>query len=412
MNLLRIFIPFCGDEHPGQAQRCQWVQLNDSLVLAAGEGTLAEIPQGAERIHLVISAAQVLIARARIPRNARSRAGPLLAFAVEEKLAGDPEASQASWLGTDGDEDVLAVVDKHRLDQWKHALDAVGAGVDEVYCETLLLPVHQGEWSIAWNGHEGFVRSGEFEGAATDCGSRESPPLSLRLMLEAAAVRNARPAMIALYSTMPGAEPDLMLWQQELGVELRSAGTWDWRTASTSGCVSLVQQAREWRVLFGAVARLRPAAWILGAVLALHAVALVIDWTLLASEQRRLRQQMEAQFRSSFPDAVAVAAPALQMRRKLAEARHSAGISDSGDFLPMIGLVAAAVKEFPAGTIHVVSYAGGRMTLELATNEKATVQRIAASLLQSGLMVDSPPADTKEQGKPASTPNVLIVRAL
>ena len=85
-----------------------------------------------------------------------------------------------------------------------------------------------------------------------------------------------------------------------------------------------------------ALAGLRPAAWIAGAALAIHAVALVADWTLLGAEQRSLRAQMEARFRSAFPDAVAVADPALQMRRQLAAARHRAGVPDGGDFAPMI----------------------------------------------------------------------------
>jgi general secretion pathway protein L len=78
----------------------------------------------------------------------------------------------------------------------------------------------------------------------------------------------------------------------------------------------------------------------------------------------------------------------LQMRRKLAEARHAAGQPDSGDFLPMIEQVAAAVKELPAGTVRALSFEGGRMTLELSAVDEAGVRRIVARLSQSGLSVD------------------------
>jgi len=407
MSLLRIYGSLSWGSLLDQPQHCQWALVNDSREPVAGEGLLADLPQRAERVQLVIPAAQVLITLARVPHGARRRAGSVLAFAVEEKTAGEPDANQVSWLGAVGDEDVLAVADKRGLERWHHALGAVGIRVDEVHCETLLLPVQAGEWSIAWNGSEGFVRTGEFEGAATDCGDRESPPLFLRLMLEEMKTRSAGPTSLALYMTTPDAAPDIAAWQRELGIELRIAGTWDWRTAPPDAGVSLAQQRQRWRVLSGAASRLRPAAWILGAALTMHAVALVTDWTLLAGDQRALRQQMETRFRTAFPDAVAVVDPALQMRRKLAEARHAAGLSDSGDFLPMIEQVAAAAKEFPVGAVRAVSYEGGRMTLELATNEEAAVHRVVARLIQSGLSVDTSPAPARAAGAKV----VLIVRA-
>lgn len=402
MSLLRIYGSLLE-----QPQHCQWALVNDNREPVAGEGRLADLPQRVERVQLVIPAAQVLITRARVPHGARRRAGSVLAFAVEEQTAGEPDANQVSWLGSVGDEDALAVVDKGGLERWRHALGAVGIRVDEVHSETLLLPIRAGEWSVAWNGREGFVRSGEFEGAATDCGDPESPPLFLRLLLEEEKTRSTGPTSIALYITTPDAVPDITAWQRELGVDLRIAGTWDWRTASPDAGVSLTQQRQRWRVFSGAAKRLRPAAWILGAALTLHALALVTDWTLLAGEQRASRQQMEAQFRTAFPDAVAVVDPALQMRRKLAEARHSAGLSDSSDFLPMIEQVAAATKELPAGAVRAVSYEGGRMTLELAINEEAAVPRIVARLLQSGLSVDKSSASARA----ASATLVLIVGA-
>ncbi|MDO8786475.1 MAG: type II secretion system protein GspL [Sulfuritalea sp.] len=402
MSLLRIYSPLAD-----QAQSCQWALIDAGRQPVAGQGRLADLPERADRVQLVIPAAQVLITRARIPQGARRGPGSVLAFAVEEKLAGEPDASQVSWLGSVGDEDALAVIDRKGLERWQEALGAVGIRVDEVHCETLLLPRAAGEWSIAWNGSEGFVRSGEFEGTTTDCGDRNSPPLGLRLMLDEAKARGAGPASIALYVTTPDAEPDVAAWQRELGTDLRVAGTWDWRMASPAAGVCLAQQRQRWRVLSGAVRRLRPAAWILGAALALHAIALVTDWTLLAGEQRALRQKMESQFRSAFPETVAVVDPALQMRRKLAEARHAVGMSDSGDFLPMIDQVATAAKELPAGALRTVSYEGGQITLELSTSAEAAIQALRARLLQSGLSVEASPAATRA----AKATVVLIVRA-
>ena len=101
---------------------------------------------------------------------------------------------------------------------------------------------------------------------------------------------------------------------------------------------------------------------------------------------------MESRFRAAFPDAIAVADPALQMRRKLAESRRAANRSDDGDFAVMIGKVAAGLKELPAGSLRTLSYENGRMTLELAVGDDALVRRISAQLSRAGLSVETVPA--------------------
>lgn len=403
MSLLRIYAPLSG-----VPRHCQWALLDDRDGPASGEGQPAELPQRAARVQLVIPAAQVLLTRARIPHSARRGTSSVLAFAVEERTAGDPDASQVSWLGAVGDADALAVADKAGLARWHEVLGAAGIRVDEVHCEILLMPIQAGEWSMAWNGSEGFVRSGAFEGAATDCGERGSPPLALHLMLEEAKAGGVLPATIALYVTTPAAAPDIAAWQRELGVALRLAGTWDWRTAPPDAGCSLAQQGQRWRIFSGVSARLRPAAWILGAALTLHSLALFADWTLLAVEHRALRQQMEARFRASFPEAIAVVDPALQMRRKLAEARHSAGQTDSGDFLPLVVQVAAAAQDLPSGTLRALSYDDARMTLEIAASDDVVVQRIKSRLVQAGLNVDASAASARG----GSMVVVMTVRAL
>ena len=384
MSLLRIYAPL-GDA----PLRCEWA-LVDERKPVRGEGALADLPRGAGRVQLVIPAAQVLITHAQLPPGARRRSGSVLAFAAEEATAAEPEASQVSWLGAlgSGDADALAVVDREALDRWRDALEAVGLRAYEVHAETLLLPRANDEWSLAWDGAEGFVRSGEFEGAATDGGDAATPPLSLRMMLDEAGLRGARPGAIAVYLIAPGTPPDTKSWEAALGVPLRMAGAWDWRLAPEQAAVGFAQQRRALRIAPAALASLRPAAWIAGAALVLHGVALIADWSLLASEQRAVRTQMQARFRGVFPDAVAVADPALQMRRQLAAARHRAGLPDGGDFAPMVEKVATGLTDLPAGGLRAASYESGRMSLELASIDEAAVRRIVTRLSQAGLIVD------------------------
>jgi general secretion pathway protein L len=381
VSLLRIYAPL------GEAPlRCEWALIDEGRSIP-GEGALAELPRAAQRVQLVIPAAQVLLARTRLPRGARRRGGALLAFSVEEATAAEPEANQVSWLGAADEADALAVLDRHGLTRWREALEALGLRGVEVHAETLLLPRASGEWSLAWNGAEGFVRSADFAGAATDGGEAGAPPLALRMMLEEAGRRGARPATIAVYVAAPGAAPDLELWEAALGLPLYPSGPWDWRTVPGPAGSGLAQERRGWRPSAAALAALRPAAFIAGAALVLHGAALAADWTRLAAEQRGLRAQMEARFRSVFPQAV-VADPALQMRRQLAAARHRAGVDDGGDFAPMIDKVALGLKELPAGALRTLSFESGRMTLALAAVDEAAQRRLAARLAQAGLHVD------------------------
>jgi general secretion pathway protein L len=406
MSLLRIHASL--REAP---QRCEWALVGDSREPLVGEGPLAQLPQRAARVQLVLPAAEVLITRARLPQSARRRTGSVLAYAVEDETLGDPDANQVSWLGSAADADVLAVVDRQGLRAWQDALAAAGIRGYEVHCEALMLPWVQGEWSLAWNGHEGYMRTAEFECSTMDRGDAASPPLSLRLMLDEAKTRGEAPASIAVYATDAGSPPEIEAWQRALGVALRLAGAWDWRTAPAEAGVSLAQERARWQLPPDTLARLRPAAWIIGAALAVHALALVVDWSRLASEQRSLRARMESRFRAAFPEAVAVADPALQMRRKLAEARHAAGQPDGGDFLPMITNVATALKQLPPGGLRVASYESGRMTLELAGVDDAALRRILAHLAQSGLQVDQGAAAAPGASRRGSGAVVITVRA-
>ena len=347
----------------------------------------------------------MLITRASLPPAARRRAGSVLAFAVEEETLGEPDANHVSWLGAAGDADVLAVVDRQGLARWRDALDAAGIHAYEVHCETLLLPWRPGEWSLAWDGREGFVRTGELEGAATDSGDRDTPPLTCA-SCSTPPTRRCAAVLAGAPRNGAGRRARRGGLATSLGVACRMAGPWDWRAAPPDAGVALVRERQSWRALrrggapeAGGVDR-GAARWPF-----MRRTGRGLD--VLAAEQRVLRQQMEARFRAAVPDAVAVADPALQMRRKLAEARHAAGLADNGDFLPLIEQVAAGMKDLPAGSVRVASYESGRLTLELAVSDDTVLRRVTARLREAGLNVDTAAA----AGRPGGGV-VITVRSL
>jgi len=393
MILLRIL----GSLNAGH-DRCSWVLVDDNGTPVKGEGPLSELPRHAGRVQLVLPAAQVLITRKHIPGGAaQRRSESMLAFAIEDQITGEIDTSRVIWVGTADNAAVLAVVERAGLQRWHDALNEVGIRTYEIHCETLMLPWQSGQWSLAWDGREGSVRTGQFEGAATDSGDRLMPPLALQLLLEQAQSRGSRPASIAVYTTAAGTIPDFAAWEKVLGIPLQDMGQWDWQSAGINASPGLLQERQRWRAYTGLSRQLRPAAWILAAALGLHTVALLSDWMLLAREQHSLQESMVSRFRATFPDAVAVVNPALQMRRKLAEARHAAGVNDNGDFLPLVEKIAAAMTSIPAGSVRSLSYESGRMTLTLSAPDAATTSRVVGHLRQAGLNVP-PPAITGQAG--------------
>lgn len=398
MSLLRIFCSL-----PPVPAQCQWVLFDDHAGVHPGEGTLAELPKGAAQVELVLAASQVLLTQARLPTTGRRPSAALLAYAAEERLASDPDANQVSRLGQVDGDDALAVVNRQRLQSWRDALGAVGIHADTVYCETLMLPVQSGEWSLAWNGLEGYVRTGEFAGGATDCGDAQTPPLALQLLLEEARARGAVPAAIALQLVTPAAQPDLAAWQHSLGVDIRLAPQQNWRTTLATAGVRIDRESRHWRPSAAALTRWRHVGWILLAALILHSTALLVDRLRLASEQHALRQQMETRFRSMFPQAIAVADPALQTRRQLAKARHAANQPDAGDFPVMLGKVVTALRSVPTAQLHALAYADGRLTLEFTAPGDTLARQLQTRLSQAGFVVDVP------QATPRAIPGALTL---
>lgn len=390
MSLLRI--KFAAES---SSMRCEWALLGAGREPIFGEGTLAQVPRRAERVQLVLPATQVVLVRARLPRAARQRRGAVLAYAIEEQIVGDPHASRVTWLGMDGDDDMLAVLEREGLERWREALRSLGFKAFGIYCETLMLPLQADTWSLAWDGREGFVRTGEFEGAATDCGDQSSPPLSLQLRLEEARARGRAPSSLTVYTTATEASPALGAWQGALGVSVHLGGAWDWRSAPPEAGVALGQEHRRWRLAPDTLAHLRPAAWLLVAALAVQAVALALDWGSLSRQQRALRRRMVAEFRATFPRAVAVVDPELQMRRDLAQARHAAGRPDPGDFLPMLERVAETTRTLPAGSLRTLSYENDRMTLALRGLKPSAIGELVARVDAARLRLVEAPVDRR-----------------
>lgn len=391
MSLLRIFASLSG-----QPNHCRWILMEKNKMPVSGEGPLSELPRHTERVQLVLPAAQVMFTTVSLPQGTKNPQGSALAYAIEDEILGDPDANQVSWLGLANDHHRVAVIDKAGLLRWQEALEATGIDDYDIHCETLFLPFVNGEWSIAWNGSDGFVRNGVWEGSALithpDVASTTAP-LSLVMMMEEARANQTTPTAIALY-TLQHQAPDIPSWTQELGVPVYLGEHQNWRSAPVEAGVNLSPRPKHWRIFTGLLTALRPAAAILCVALAIHMAALSTEHILLVKEQQSLRENMESQFRNTFPEAVAVSDPALQMRRKLSEAYAASGQSDNSDFLPMMEKMAVAMTALPVNSVRNITYDSGGLSIELSTLDETAQQQLLSQLLEAGLETTVTRSDT------------------
>lgn len=374
-------IRFSGGQH---LQHCEWALLAAGQEPRVGTGAL---PAHAGAVECVLPAADVLILRCRLPVT-RRRPGPeLLAFAAEESIASDPAANTVCRLAlTASGDSVLAVVDNAVLAQSRSAMAAMGIEDYSIHCESLLLPYQSDAWSLGWNGSEGCVRTAIAEGGATDGGDRQTPPLSLLLLLDAARQAGECPTTLVVHVDSAGEQPDVDAWSRALDLDLAVGAPWYWYgTLDASGPV-LFQQRRHWQHVTALLPRLRPALWLVVLALGVHVALVMQAWGSLSAEQASLREQMEARFLQVFPNAVVVD-PGLQMRRQLTAARQRTGLADEGDFLPLLARAAAA-GALPAGSLRTLSYEPGRLTLDVTGLPAADLALLVERLQQAGLGVE------------------------
>ena len=170
------------------------------------------------------------------------------------------------------------------------------------------------------------------EAIVLDRSNDDRPPLALKLATDERRVRDAGPRAVRVLLADEGESVDVAKWSESLHVPVTLGGQWEPEKidARTIDCPDLLPgghdgawKSSEW------LTRLKPAAVLAGAILALNAVLTVGDWARLAYEAHALRSGMESAFRKAFPDAKTVVDPALQMRRNFADLRRAAGEPDA-----------------------------------------------------------------------------------
>jgi general secretion pathway protein L len=363
------------------ASPCAWALLDDDgNMRESGTGNLATMPQSDDAT-VVVSAERVLATTAVLPKIKRSKLETALPFALEDTLIDDAteaHVTQGAKL-TDG-RTVLYTLNKGWLSRFMAASTAAKVRVRRIVPEFCLLPTRASEWSMAWDGAQGFLATAHSLGGALDSGDDAHAPVALQLRLQQDA-----PAALRLFAL--GSEVQAPNWGIKVPVIFEKQ-SFDWRKAAIPGDAP--------NLLWGKFAPppriseylpwLRPA---LMAALLLVSVEVVIsnlEWALLASEKHQLVSGMTETFRETFgADATIVDAP-LQMRRNIARLRHAAGVSDDADFSPLLEKFSGASGSIPGNTLRTLRYDDGKLDIDMTLASASSLDTLQQRLTESGLM--------------------------
>jgi general secretion pathway protein L len=171
--------------------------------------------------------------------------------------------------------------------------------------------------------------------------------------------------------------------------------------ASTAGAVDLLQGAFAQGGMMGSLmggsllpaltgrAMRVPLAW--AATAAVVAVAgMNIYYLKLESESRAIRSQMEASFRSNFPQATAVVDPIEQTKRQLAELRARSGIPSANDFSVLNARTALLLSIAPVGSVAGMEYRDGALKVKFArgaSDNPGLQNTLRSAAVQQGLTI-------------------------
>ncbi len=409
MSILRIYF---SNNWRDSSSPCPWALCDESgAVLQSGNSPLAALPKGKECIGIA-APDRVLSVSAKLPPKSRRRWQEALRFVAEEYTLPDPESNHVVPGPALGDgRMMLAVVDKPWIKRIVEACRTANLSLRRMVPETFMPAFTPGAWTLVWDGSSGFVRTGAASGMALDNGNSDTPPLTLRLSLNS--LPNSSPPTppekieVRFPQQVPEAQRILPQWNVPPAA-LSAGPVWDWRHAPVpADALNLLwgdfaPRARisEWWPHF------RPLAIILLAVLGVETIGSNLQWAMLANEKKSLTQDMERSFRATFGESHTLVNAPLQMQRNLAELRHTAGLQDDSDFLPLLDAAASTFAVLPAGSVLGLHYESGRLDADVRLVRSNDFQDLLKRLQNKGLSVQQ--GDIHDAGNGAESRLTLL----
>ncbi len=370
------------------AAEATWLRLDGAAVRDAGHrGPAARLPrpQPGERVCVCVPSTDILLVPVRLPRGNRQRLLKAVPYAVEEQIIDDvdelhfalaPREEDGRWW--------VAVVDRIRISDWLEVLAGAGIQPHLVVPEVLAVPREPGQWAVLVDGERALVRTGTFDGFATELGNL---PVMLGGVLE-----ERGPPAGGIHLLFPGdgatfrdilaqAHPEVTVTAADHGgdaTRLLAQGL------DPAACINLLQgryaREPEWS------GQLRP--WRTAAVLAgvWLAAQLAVDgyrYLKADGEAMLLQRHMETLYRQAFPDARRVVNPLAQMRNRVQELRRRTG-GGRASLREMLARAAPSLTRNRGVTVRTIRYRQGELDIQVEARDLAAIDRLKRDLAGIG----------------------------
>lgn len=381
VTTLRVYLDGIapGDDAPF----LEWV-LRDARgeVLSRGRDRLPQLPP-ADDLELIAPWWVTCFYQISLPVTKGDKGRRLLPFAVEDRVACEPDALHVAVGTTSNGKTHVAVLEKTWIEQVLQLFGAAGLKPGRMLPEILLLENPPDCWSVAWNSREGFVRVGDCAGQMLD---GNNPPVALRLLLAEARGEGNAPTRLAVHSQ----SAEIACWTSELGLPVEQEADWDWRLANSNlASIDLLQGEFASRVSLQLdLRRFWPTLLLLGLIGLLQIGGSIADWWQLRTEKQQLAKTMEQSFRRAFPEETVLVDIPLQMERKLDSLRSSSGRMSENDFIPALARLAPLLESSGGNRLQSIKYEPGMLKAKLAVSSAAAADDLRRRLNGANLKAE------------------------
>jgi len=346
-------------------------------------------------MHVWTAAADTLLTQVRLPPASRAKMMQALPFALEDQVSSEPEQLNfcVDRAGVTNGTLAVAITGRERLAEWSGAFSAAGLSPRSLCPVICAVPWEEGEWTLTWDRHETWLRTGRSSGLCCT-GEWSAVRRLLEITLaEARAGKHGPQRLLLINAPEDVDKPEL---QATLGIAAaRSTADPFTRWPADlpfnlleSGTASANDGPRRALRAFG------PALVCLALWAGLWLITDIIEWTRLRSEDVTQREAMTALFRQSFPDARSIVDPALQMERNLAQLQGARGPGQASDFLSLLSRASPAL--LLEGKLTSVKYDGSALQVDMEFAAQASAEAARAALAGRGLKADI--VDSKAHG--------------
>ncbi len=336
-----------------------------------------ELPNNINKVVAVAPANDVTVRKVEVPGRSRSKTLAAIPYALEETLASDVEQLHFVLLDwKPGTNATVAIIDKVKINNWYQAIGQLPFPVDALVPEYLLIPIHPQTDATIVRADSDMVciRTGPNEGIVLDTYSLDLWWHGLARKDIAIACQDPEIArhLVGMGGTM--------VREWDIGADfsewLRHHTHVDITGNVLQGAYKPHHQGQE-------VSRYKIAGTVLIAAFVIYFVSTGYEYFQLASQEKRLNEQIETVFRETFPDASRIVNARLQMEQRLKQLRS--GYVGEGEFQALLSAVARAIPG-SQGKIEEISFRDNVLTVTCITRDFAGLDTLKKKFAQDPMV--------------------------